>query len=43
MNHLRDQYVIETKNAVMRDMAAKNQAVVDEAAIDALRTQRTAQ
>jgi peptidyl-prolyl cis-trans isomerase C len=43
MNHLRDQYVIEAKNAVMRDMATKNEAVVDEAAIDALRTQRTTQ
>jgi parvulin-like peptidyl-prolyl isomerase len=40
MSQLRDQHLAEAKNALMRGIAAKNEAVVDEAAIDALRLQR---
>ncbi len=42
MNQLRDQYIAEERNALVRSIAAKNEAVVDEAAIDALRLQRPA-
>ena len=42
MAQLRDQYIIEAKNTLMRGIAGKNEAVVDEAAIDALKLQRPA-
>ncbi len=39
MKQLRDQHIVEAKNELMRGIATKNEAVVDDAAIDALRQQ----
>ena len=40
MTELRDKHIADAKSTLMRDIAAKNELVVDDAAMDALRTQR---
>ncbi len=42
MDELRDKHIASAKSALMRDIATKNEAVVDEAAVDALRSERPA-
>ncbi len=43
MKQLRNQHIVDAKNELMRGIAARNEVVVDEAAIDALRLQPPAQ